>query len=209
MADKGIKPRVVGDGLRVGAVAVGTVIAAKGASVVRKTLLTCAVALATVAAVGEAGAAGYRNFASLTGGVNAVWNPLVAILAIFGEEPAVGYGGSLGFGTRLGRDSHFVFYACYAHDQLRFDEDKSKIDSASLNQVRANLRYYVGGVSRGPAVYAGLGPDLMFAGDDVGVNVNLSVGGDFPVGRGWSVLVDGTLDVAVAYGHLGLAYWFE
>jgi hypothetical protein len=176
---------------------------------VRKTLLTWGVALAAVAAVGQAGAGDYRNFVSLTGGVNTVWNPLVAVLDILGLEATTGYGGSLGFGTRLGRDSHFVLYGCYAYDQIKFEEEEAGTDSASLNQVRANLRYYIGGVSEGPAVYVGLGPDVMFSEEDVGFNANLSIGADFPLGHGWSVLLDGTVDVAVAYGQVGVAYWFK
>ena len=54
-----------------------------------------------------------------------------------------------------------------------------------------------------------VGPDVMFDADDVGVNVNLSPGGDFPLGHGWSVLLDGTVDVVLAYGQVGVAYWFQ
>lgn len=49
----------------------------------------------------------------------------------------------------------------------------------------------------------------MFNSDDIGVNVNLSLGGDFPVGRDWSILPDAAVDVVVAYGQIGLAYWFK
>jgi hypothetical protein len=166
--------------------------------------------LVTVAVVGGADAAGHRNFVSATGGVNTIWDPIAdAILTVLEHESTAGYGGSLGFGTRLGHESHFVLHGCYAYDQLRFDDEKSGTDTASLHQVRANIRYYIGSVSEGPAVYVGLGPAVMFSEDDVGFNANLSLGGDFPVSDGWSILADGTLDLAVAYGHVGLAYWFD
>ncbi len=178
----------------------------------KRTLLTWAVVLAGVVAVGQAGAGGYRNFVSITGGVNQIWDPLAdVLLAILGQDSAVGYGGMVGFGTRLGRDSRFVFFAGYGLDRLQWKDEKSKSETsfATLNQVRANIRYYIGPVSEGAAAYVGLGPDLMFNADDVGVNVNLSLGGDFPLGHGWSILADATVDVAVVYGQIGLAYWFE
>ena len=178
----------------------------------RKTLLTWAVALAAVVAVGQAGAGDYRNFVSLTGGVNQIWNPLAdAIFAIFGQDSEIGYGGTVGFGTRLGRNSRFVLFAGYGLDQLELKDETSGADTtfATMHQLRANIRYYIGPVSEGPAAYVGLGPDLMFNTEDVGVNVNLSLGGDFPLGHGWSVLLDGTVDVAVVYGQVGVAYWFK
>lgn len=177
----------------------------------RRTLLTWAVVLAA-ATVGQAGAGGYRNFVSLTGGVNQIWNPLAdAVLAILGQDSELGYGGTVGYGTRLGRESHFVLFAGYGLDRLELKDEKSGTDTyfATMHQLRANIRFYVGRVSEGPAAYVGLGPDLMFDKDDVGVNVNLSLGGDFPVGHGWSILADATLDGAVVYGQIGLAYWFE
>ena len=176
----------------------------------KRMLLTWAVVLAGVVAVGQAGAGDYRNFVSLTGGVNQTWNPVAdLILAIFESETTTGYGGTVGFGTRLGRDSHFVFYGCYGYDQLRTKNDESGIDTTPFNQVRANIRFYIGPVSEGAAAYVGLGPVLMFDADDVGVNANLSLGGDFPLGHGWSILADATIDAVVVYGQIGLAYWFE
>ena len=178
----------------------------------KRTLLTWAVALAGVVAVGQAGAGGYRNFVSLTGGVNQIWNPLLdAVLGILGQDSETGYGGTVGFGTRLGRDSRFVLFAGYGLDQLELKDETSGSDTtfATMHQLRANIRYYIGPVSEGAAAYVGLGPDLMFEGDDVGVNVNLSLGGDFPLGHGWSILADATVDAAVVYGQIGLAYWFE
>jgi hypothetical protein len=178
----------------------------------RRSLLVFVVALAAFGVACPAAAANYRNFVSLTGGVNDIWNPLAeGMLAILEQDTEAGYGGTLGYGTRLGRDSRFVLFAGYGLDRLRLKDEMTGEDTdfATLHQLRANIRYYIGPVSERPAAYVGLGPDLMFDGDDVGVNVNLSLGGDFPVGHGWSILVDATLDAVVAYGQVGLAYWFE
>ena len=178
----------------------------------KRSLLACVVVLVTFYAACPAAAANYRNFVSLTGGVNDIWNPLAeGMLAILEQDTEVGYGGTLGYGTRLGRESRFVLFAGYGLDRLRLKDELTGGDTyfATLHQLRANILYYIGPVSERPAVYVGLGPDLMFDADDVGVNVNLSLGADFPVGHGWSILVDATLDAVVAYGQVGLAYWFE
>lgn len=158
-----------------------------------------------------ASAHAYRNFVSLTGGVNSVWNPF---LLIFDGEYDIGYGGSLGYGTRFGRASHWAFYGAFSYDHTESEggllyEGHSTWEYYNL---AANVRYYFGDVSEGSAGYVGLGPGVLFlpGGGDSGAvfNMNASIGGDFAVGHGWSIIPDLTMDLAMVKVHLGLGYWF-
>jgi hypothetical protein len=150
-----------------------------------------------------------RNFAAL--GLGAA----VPDHADFSDEYRMGFCGSLGYGTRLGRTSEFFAYGMLAYDQFR-SRDKALRDDTYLASFNANARYYIGPVAKYEAGYVGLGPGLYWDGEgNTYLGINVAVGGDFPVGRDWSItadvdqhFVDKENAAAFLTVRVGAAYWF-
>ncbi|UCH79226.1 MAG: outer membrane beta-barrel protein [Candidatus Coatesbacteria bacterium] len=133
----------------------------------------------------------------------------------FSDDYRLGFSGSLGYGTRLGRSDEFFAYGRLAYDQFR-SRDKALRDDTYLANFTANARYYFGRVAKYESGYVGLGPGVYW--DENGTAYfggNISVGGDFPVGNDWAItadvsqhLVDSEAMGAFLTIRLGAAYWF-
>jgi hypothetical protein len=133
----------------------------------------------------------------------------------FSGDYRMGFCGSLGYGTRLGRDSEFFAYGMLAYDQFR-SKDKAVRGDAYLANFSANARYYIGPVAKYEAGYIGLGPGIYWDEDgNAYAGANVALGGDFPVGNGWSITADvdqhfvnNADKSAFLTIRVGAAYWF-
>ena len=176
----------------------------------KRIIITLAVISAGLAVVNPASAErDLRNFGALGLGV------ALPDHADFSDDYGMGFCGSLGYGTRLGRNSEFFAYGMLAYDQFR-SKDKAVRDDKYLANFSANARYYIGPVGKYEAGYVGAGPGLYW--DEKGktyVGANVAVGGDFPVGKDWSIIADveqHLVNNADARAFLtirvGAAFWF-
>ncbi|NIT36927.1 MAG: hypothetical protein GTN49_10585 [candidate division Zixibacteria bacterium] len=135
--------------------------------------------------------------------------------AAFRENYRQGFSGSLGYGTRLGRSGRFFAYGFLAYNRFRAKEHVRIGDDYFIN-FDANVRWYVGVPVRENSGYVGLGPGVYWDKDsNVFFGGNIAIGGDFPVGDGWSVtadiaqhIVDSRDKGAFLTICVGAAYWF-
>jgi hypothetical protein len=135
--------------------------------------------------------------------------------ADFRENYRQGLSGALGYGTRLGHNRRFFAYGMLAYNSFRAREEARVGDTYFVN-FNANVRWYVGIPVRENTGYVGLGPGVYWDKEgDAFFGGNIAIGGDFPVGDGWSVtadlaqhLIDARDKGAFLTIYVGAAYWF-
>jgi hypothetical protein len=134
--------------------------------------------------------------------------------AEFQENYRQRFCGTLGYGTRLGHNRHFLAYGMLGYNGFR--AEKQGLDDTYLGNFNADARWYFGAPAREISGYFGLGPGVYWDKEgDLSIGANVAVGGDFPVGSDWAVTVDidqHFVDSADKRAFLtvrvGAGYWF-
>lgn len=122
--------------------------------------------------------------------------------------------GSLGYGTRIGRNRHLFAYGMVGYNGFR--ARKEGWYDTYLGNVNADARWYFGAPTKEISGYIGLGPGVYWDREgDVAIGANIAIGGDFPVGSDWAVVadvdqhfVDSADKRAFLTVRVGAAYWF-
>jgi hypothetical protein len=133
--------------------------------------------------------------------------------AAFGDEYQTGFGGALGYGTRLGRETRFFAYGLLGYDRF---QSRNADGNAYLYNFNADARWYFGVPTKEISGYVGLGPGVYWAEDkNAYFGGNIAVGGDFPVGNDWAITADIDQHFVnadpgrdFATFRIGAAYWF-
>ena len=122
--------------------------------------------------------------------------------------------GSLGYGTRIGRNERLFAYGMVGYNNFRAQSER--LDDTYLWNVNADARWYFGVPTKEISGYVGLGPGVYWHREgDVSIGANIAIGGDFPVGNDWAVVadidqhfVDSADKGAFLTIRVGAAYWF-
>jgi hypothetical protein len=134
--------------------------------------------------------------------------------AAFQEDYRQRFCGSLGYGTRIGRNERLFAYGMVGYNSFRTQD--GSLEDTYLGNFNADARWYFGIPTKEISGYIALGPGVYWDREgDVSIGANIAIGGDFPVGNDWAVVADVDqhfVDFADKGAFLtirvGAAYWF-